>query len=435
MGYRFRFYGRRPKDWHEGANRGHAYEIGFRAAPSAELKARLARLAEEHFATGPAELDPEPWLWAAHVAAFAVGERWRNAAPMVFSQVTDFAVAVHELAPLAQVVFWGVREEGEGAWDVWTRANQPVPDPGPAYAPPRVLPFGRPIDPALGTAAADASFEAARAAARQAIADRRAQAATRQALATCTKSGLSFVATDLPIPEAKPTFEDPLLGPAPAGCAWFVRPGPPVHAILLDAKTQARKGLAVRGEAGTLLVQGFAGWPGDPAFSADGRFAITACKPEPMRGARTVELVDLEALTHRPLWTAPEDIVGVGRLEDGNWLVKTVEQLVVLDGTADTNPAVLATLGHKNGAGLVVAHGGACIACVSWPHLDVFGYCLGALKKLGRLAKVQPNPIWVTDGSLHAGVGGKCVTLAGFEAAFEAWAGPLRAKMSKGRRA
>lgn len=178
-GLSFRFYGRSPADWFEGANDGHRYEIAFVVAPDLPTRKRIASHFERRLATGPAR-SGGAWLWSERFARFDVGERWLGAMHGVFGRIADVLVEVHQrIAPIAQVIFFGARERGTGAWDNATVAAQPVPDPGPPYDPPiddRLGAYSRPTDTSLPVAQPDPEVEAIRIAERREILTQREMA-------------------------------------------------------------------------------------------------------------------------------------------------------------------------------------------------------------------------------------------------------------------
>ena len=111
--YPFRFYGRTPHEWAEGANDGHGYELTFRATPDAAQRAEIARAFERELAQGAAQPASKPWRWLGSSAAFYVGERLgdardADAGPRGFcDDVARLCHALHAIAALSQVVFHG----------------------------------------------------------------------------------------------------------------------------------------------------------------------------------------------------------------------------------------------------------------------------------------------------------------------------------------
>ncbi|APR83536.1 Hypothetical protein A7982_08885 [Minicystis rosea] len=128
--YPFRFYGRRPGDWIEGANGGHLYEIRFAEALSAEDKVAIAEAFEKKLARGPAEAAAAPWLWADRSAQIRLGERRGRARPDAFFDAVEAMLrALHGRAPLEQVIFRGCREPfGAHPWDAWSIARRAEPE-------------------------------------------------------------------------------------------------------------------------------------------------------------------------------------------------------------------------------------------------------------------------------------------------------------------
>ena len=156
------FYGEAPGDWYEGANLGHIYEVVFREPPSAQTKARLAKVFEKGTSEGAVESAPHAWMWSGRWAMFFLGERdperYRNG---FFDGVRELMDSFHAAAPVAEVIFRGTRSDGT----VYPRS----PTPGPRY--PKIrLPemFGSTTDDSLPIGAPDEAFEKARVAARSA---------------------------------------------------------------------------------------------------------------------------------------------------------------------------------------------------------------------------------------------------------------------------
>ncbi len=167
----FLFFGHRPGDWASGANMGHAYEVRFRSPPDRKTRLAIAKAFETALSEGPVQTSSasEPWLWAGHWAMFFVGERGARDADACFQHMESAFRAIHEVAPLGEVVFGGAREHGDGPWDRWSFAQQPGPSwdphfpnylrhPDPDYPP--IQGEAPAEDPEDGVA--DAAFEAAR---------------------------------------------------------------------------------------------------------------------------------------------------------------------------------------------------------------------------------------------------------------------------------
>lgn len=133
----FLFFGRRPGDWAEGANMGHAYELRFATPPDAKARLAIAKAFEAALAEGPVRTSDksDPWRWAGHWALFLVGER--GPAPRdddAFFDAMERALrAIHEVAPLAEAVFMGVRERGTSEWDRWSLEQQEGPSRNPHF--------------------------------------------------------------------------------------------------------------------------------------------------------------------------------------------------------------------------------------------------------------------------------------------------------------
>lgn len=154
----FRFYGSRPRDWFEGANMGHHYEIRFAEEPTPEQQQALGEVWAQQTAKGI--VDPGLWTWAGPFALVNLGERRASEYDAFFRKVETILRAIHEVVPIDQVVFWGARDVTDGPWEAWTLAQQPTPTPGPAD--PRYAPrswYGQQRDPAYPHLAPSGDFQ------------------------------------------------------------------------------------------------------------------------------------------------------------------------------------------------------------------------------------------------------------------------------------
>lgn len=156
----FLFYGSLPRDWFEGANLGHFYELRFTSPPTPEQKLAIAAVWGRKTAAGSVE--PGPWRWADGWALVVVGERHISQHDAFFARMQELMRAVHAVAPLAEVIFWGARGETDNDWERNTLGQQRVPTAGPAW--PGMVPqswYHQARDPALPTGASDPDFASA----------------------------------------------------------------------------------------------------------------------------------------------------------------------------------------------------------------------------------------------------------------------------------
>jgi hypothetical protein len=195
----FRFYGVAPRDWFEGANLGHLYELQFVTAPSATARRAIAAAFEAAAFASPVDVDADPWRWSGAWVVLFVGERAAGDARGTFAAMGELCKAIHAVAPLAQVVFHGARERGTTGWDAWS-VKQQDPTPGPAWPG---------LDTSMGaygteraarkvSVSTDKAFEAARVAARNKL-----------RLANRPKTGLVAV-KKAPVPRAAPRAHEKL---------------------------------------------------------------------------------------------------------------------------------------------------------------------------------------------------------------------------------
>jgi hypothetical protein len=130
MKYPFRFYGREPADWHQSPH-GYLYDVQFIKAPDEKTREKLKSLADRVFGDSPAVLG-DIWLWGGErFLAFSVKERFDDAARMVFTHVSEFLSAVHQIEKLRDVVFCNGVGSRADRWDAWTLKQAAEPDPGP----------------------------------------------------------------------------------------------------------------------------------------------------------------------------------------------------------------------------------------------------------------------------------------------------------------
>jgi hypothetical protein len=129
----FLWFGRRPKDWYEGANDGHAYEICFAQAPTEKERAKIVAAFKKSLRSSAATMSKEPWLWSSRFALAFTGEKSAGEIDAFFDAMDTAVRAVHALAPIEQVVFVGTRGAPTHAWDDHTKASGRAPLAGPAW--------------------------------------------------------------------------------------------------------------------------------------------------------------------------------------------------------------------------------------------------------------------------------------------------------------
>lgn len=142
----FLFYGRRPADWLEGSNMGYRFDVRFAGA----LDAATAKKAETAFRKSSkrsraVELDEKSWVVAGEWATLFVGDRYvdwteENGDSIglydeLWDDLAQAFIAVHAVAPIAEVVNRNVRDYGDtDAWSEWSieqKAEPGAPDSGP----------------------------------------------------------------------------------------------------------------------------------------------------------------------------------------------------------------------------------------------------------------------------------------------------------------
>jgi hypothetical protein len=175
----FLFFGARAGDWYEGANMGHAYELVFAAAPSAQDKAAVAEAFEKALEGGVVEPSDarHPWLWSGPFALLRVGETFaRDSTPMrekFFATMESALKAIHAVCPLRQATYNNMSELGKrDRWTAWSLRRQPG---GPGPRPPndryQRLYFDDVVDAGAPPMAPDPAFDERRLAVRNGLAD------------------------------------------------------------------------------------------------------------------------------------------------------------------------------------------------------------------------------------------------------------------------
>lgn len=163
MSFDFLFWGSNPGDWLEGANDGHAYELRFATAPSAEQRRAVGEAFFAALKKAPATASVRDWLWSGPWAVLFVGEKKAGHARALFAHMASVFAALHKAHPLAEVIYWNARTEGTDDWERWTREQSAKPTPGPNWA--GLAPMGmyaRERDATLASGTSDPAFELAR---------------------------------------------------------------------------------------------------------------------------------------------------------------------------------------------------------------------------------------------------------------------------------
>jgi hypothetical protein len=124
----FFFYGIRPKDWGEGANMGHFYELILASVPDEEAERKIRAAYDKALAKGVAESGGMKFKGAS--AQAIAGERKLGRYDEFFASMRKAIEAVHAVCPLRQVVYLNARTLSDDEWERWTLARQPTPAKG-----------------------------------------------------------------------------------------------------------------------------------------------------------------------------------------------------------------------------------------------------------------------------------------------------------------
>jgi len=159
--YPFLFYGASPDDWAEGANGGHVFDLRFAVSPDAETRLKIAGAFERAAYKSAVDPDGDAWRWAGSWALVTVGESDSGEGDF-FAGMQTILRKLHAVAPLAEVIYWGVREWSpyNDKWTKWSISQQGKPTPEPAWAGAEpVGDFGQTKDASLGTGKEDEAVE------------------------------------------------------------------------------------------------------------------------------------------------------------------------------------------------------------------------------------------------------------------------------------
>jgi len=425
MGYSFRFYGRAPPHWHEGAALGHAYEVQFACPLDDSQRVRLAELYERLLQSGAAEPSPEPWLWSdSRFALFHVGERFVSGARMLFARVTNFLIEARAICPIRDVVYLNAAEPGISRWDRWTVETQPLPDAGPRYPMKldnSVLIYPRVRSGDLPVAAVDDGFEVARRNARSSI-------VREKAAAVGQTGGLSLEPVDVrpkPVPwpesiRSKFDLYDPrdLLQVGPRPCAYTRNErGEVTGFVYLDDEGERRPvTIPIPQHPGMAM-----------AVHPDGSHGLCCVY-------NTVYEIDFATGEATERWQAPgekQGIQGLGYLAGGElWAVKSYAMLYVLDPSGDDPTPIVTT--KSKGTCLDIGRQGTILFTAEWGKKpQLFGFSENKLKKLSTF-ELRLH-FQETDGVIYLLAGDDTFRLENIDATYEAFAAKERKKAERAR--
>lgn len=413
---RYRFYGAMPNDWFEGANEGHAYELLFAEAPSAERRATLAAVFEKRLKKGPAEPAAAPWLWSGRFALLAVGERDAgedDRARAAFRAMAELFDELDLVAKLVQVVFFGARERGNDATERAAIAAQARPTPGPrwsSFESPNL--YGSGTDASLASGEEDLAFEEARIeqrlgkkAAAAAKAKRAAQLGSNDLVAIPVKSKdqrWSKRPDSAAVQRLAPCAEPALA----AGRIYFQRPVGPDGYRFGSA--------ALDGSDLRLLETTLRGWGRAPGFvvSPDGKRVATSDWDEAAQSYEALEL-DLATEARTSLGKTGRAVPAGFAYVVGDRLLMNVfgRELVLFGPTRE--PVARIAEGGTN----LLAYDDRIVILETSGTTDFYGVYGDAIVQLG--AVVYTTMLRVVDGRIFGQQLNKPVELVNLRAAYE----------------
>ena len=444
MAFSFRFYGRRPAEFAEGANEGYRFSVQFQRVPTDEQWEALGFTFASLLRSGPA--DPSgAWRTSDRFAVFDVGERWMSGYGFL-GVVADFFEAAHRIVPIADVVFHNARD-GEGAWSRWS-LSQSAPDAGPEGAGgTSFAPFARAVDSALPPLEVNAAVAAGRGRAQT----MQSQTAVDDAIIVSTPGKLGVQPSGIAVPETQDFFDYPpetearfALPTEPdqerrssAGGVYFVhapgdrplrcapasleRPlalvggGPNRNTISLawlDAQGQRK---AARFPEGTRDLAG-------PVLSHDGSHAI-------MWTSWQAYVIDLSSGDVRKFCERIDSrldgsrFVGAAFSPEGDWIIATEKRVRLFAAGSGEELDVLKASGDRV---LTLRQGE--ILCLRGKQLTFIGVANKKLKKLGSLSGKLPSPFETPNGRVALAVNGQAYEVTYLDALYEQFASGKKAK-------
>lgn len=416
QGFPFRFYGRWPTEWAEGANDGHAFSVTFSRAPTEQELVELAKRFEQRLSAGIARSSAQPWLWSDRLARFLVGERWPSSGQHL-AVVAHAMRDLHEIVPLVDVAYHNARNGG-GRWDRWS-LDQGKPEPAPeGFYVACLVDYARPTDPAMPAPEPNRAFEAAREQTRRASANRKASIKLGKrkpgsvgAAPTTYEDGVPGLRAGWTDAQreafqiARPGFEK-----VPGRSSSRRAPGdhpvwtgagsrPLATVVVADGK---RTGLAWLDASNRRCELDLSAEHGPVDINhvtllGDAATATTAyCATR-----HAIFRVDLDAATAERVYEPPgrEQIMGLDGMEDGNLLVNTQDNLRVL------GPELEPLVERSNRGRHAMASDRRHIVSLARVdgHPEVLAYACGKLKKVGML-KARLRPIGGSEAGFYFSV-------------------------------
>ncbi|MGK3964034.1 hypothetical protein WMF38_07625 [Sorangium sp. So ce118] len=444
-GFPFLFYGRLPAEFGDHVT-GHPYEIRFVEAPDGAGRAAIARTFEQAAYGTLVEPPPanQPWLWSGPWALVWLFESSGTPGPdepgftRYFDHVERVFRALHQVCPIAEVVYGYTSGHGLSSWDRFTEAHKPAPDPHPpsggyqrAFGAPkstRELPATE--DPSLPAAVPDAAFEAARAAALEELTRAEADRRLKQASARGGIALLPIEERDVPPPPEAPAWMT-------AACEALAPPRPrqPPTPRWQIERTAIGAYVALISPDVTRNVLAFAEAEGPPPRTVDlprlaGR-RVLRLRPDGgaalYADARSLFEVRLPEVKARVVWTvehAPgdDDWVEALYLPDGRIATSTTRGLHLLAWDEGELRRVDFVPVPGNYHELAITSDGRflVVTSVSGPaRVTVFGLRNAELRVVGTVKQEALGP-FARGGRLFVDSKGKLAEIVRLDAAYEA---------------
>ncbi len=447
MVYAFRFYGRRPDEFAEGANEGHRFTVQWAHAPNDEALRALGRLFEITLASGPA--DPSGgWHWSERFSTFAIGERWPSGHGFL-GALTDFFVAAGDVVPIVDVVYHNAQDAAD-RWSAWSLAQQ-SPDPGPAgLAGVLFAPYRRAVDPSLAAIGAG-SISAAFVAGRQDGRAARLQQRVDDAIAVQLPGKIGLALSGLPKPPDAPlrtwpaedevgfavpepreidrgTYKAAAPGDHPFGrltptappMAWVYGPGTRrINLAWLDEHGQRREAFTTP----HYQISRF-------TLSPDGDAVLLVS--EPTASLHQVSWLDLKRGVHRVVCsrgTTDDRSPLVAALFTANdtWLIASEKQLRLFDAATGEQLATLKAAVDRLRPPQVYREGS--LVVLGGRQTSIVAIANREMKRLGTISAPVGHPTETEGGRLLVSVADRVYEITHLEPLFDAFAS------KKGKRA
>ncbi len=422
--YPFRYYGREPADWTP-SEEGFLYDVQFDKAVDGDAREALRAIAERQFSRGPA-MAGDVWYWGGdRFLVFSVKERFKDAARMVFTQVTEFLSVAHQTARVRDVVLCNAVGARADRWDAWSLKQSPQPDPGPARPrAPWASMLRRPEVAELEykPAPAPQRREAPRPAAAPVADDAQAPAGAQ--------SGVFLARVD-----AVPASEGEEL--ALAGWNQLAAGFPELELQRVEGPSIPIGWVRSGGRNVAIVCFNGAGVPQRIELPSGGGALHLAVDPDGLHGVtqigNTIYSIDIPQGSIRVRMAIHENngpVAAVAWAEGDLWALRPTTQLMFFDLSEEDH--IYVGTQQPQGALVGVFRHGTLAALYDGATFTFVGVCDWQFKELAKL-HAPAHAARVVDDVLYLTKGDAVSRVEGIDELYEAWAGPLRRRAEEDR--